>query len=90
MTANQRKVRATFEITCFSEDGIDGIKDTLLAAKKEIAGEGSEGLQISIRMVSSPLYEVSTQTTSKSTGVKVIKRALELIKSNIKVEGINF
>jgi translation initiation factor 2 subunit 1 len=33
------KIRADFELTCFTYEGIDALRDTLLAAKKEVSDE---------------------------------------------------
>lgn len=83
MSSPEMKVRASFEITCYSEEGIEGIKTVLLEAKKQI-NENEDGYKISMRMISSPLYEVSTYTTSKSKGIKHIKECLNMIESNAK------
>jgi len=37
-----------------------------------------------MRLVSPPLYEITTQTTSKSIGIKVITECLALVEKNAK------
>jgi translation initiation factor 2 subunit 1 len=36
MAPTPTKLRADFELTCFSYEGIDALRDTLLTAKKEV------------------------------------------------------
>lgn len=36
------KIRADFELTCFTYEGIDALRDSLLAAKKVVSDEHIE------------------------------------------------
>jgi len=39
------KLRADFELTCFTYEGIDALKETLLTAKKEV---NDDHIQVSV------------------------------------------
>jgi translation initiation factor 2 subunit 1 len=41
------KLRADFELTCFTYEGIDALRDTLLAAKKVV---NDETLSVAVRI----------------------------------------
>lgn len=84
------KIHATFEITCYSEEGIEGIKEVLINARNK-ANADNKNTQIAMRMISSPLYEVSTKTTAKSSGIAFVKACLQRIQDEIESkDGSNY
>jgi translation initiation factor 2 subunit 1 len=82
LTPQPVKFRADIEVTCFSYEGIDAIKEGLAA------GESYDGEEvIKIKLVAPPLYVMITQTPDKNTGVKILEDAIERIRGVIEAKG---
>jgi len=76
------KVRADFEVTCFSYEGVDAIKAALIAG----ADAGStDDVKVHIRLIAPPVYVMMTSSMDKSQGMKALTKALEVIKEEIAV-----
>lgn len=71
------KVCATFEISCFTFEGIDAIKRAISSR------EENKEFEISIRLISSPLYEISTYTPKIQQGIEALKEQLKQIETSI-------
>lgn len=71
------KVCATFEISCFTFEGIDAVKRALTAV------EENKEFEIAIRLISSPLYEIATHTPKTQQGIEAVSAQLEQIEKNI-------
>lgn len=85
MGAKELKLIAQFQLVCYSEDGIEGIKRILLNAREKINETfADQNLKVSIRLVSPPHYEITTQSTSKSAGAKILKECLNFIEETSK------
>lgn len=80
------KIRSFFELTCFSFEGIDAIKQSLLNGEKK----GTESVPIKFRYVSSPLFECSVDTYNKNEALNVMNIALKEVKKSIEAKGGNF
>jgi len=80
------KIRADFEITCFSYDGIDAIKDALREGQKM----GTEENEIKFKLISSPKFVVVTTTENKNEGIKLLNETLKVVESMINSRGGNF
>jgi len=65
------KIRATIKVACLGYEGIDAIKAALQAGK----AVGTEAMPISIRVISSPLYMLTTETMDRAGGVALLNRA---------------
>jgi translation initiation factor 2 subunit 1 len=74
------KIRADFELTCYSAEGIDAIKAALFAG--EAAGS-TEGIQVKVRLIAPPLYVMMTSSMDKKAGIEALQRALEVITTEI-------
>lgn len=57
------KLRADFELTCFTYEGIDALRDTLLIAKKEV---NDEHISVAVRFVSLYHNPISVQNDCTS------------------------
>lgn len=75
------KVKSDFEITCYEYEGILAIKDTL---SKALSAHQSEELNINIRLVASPLYEIYINTPDKAEAILKLKNILTTIETSIK------
>ena len=80
------KIRSRFELTCYSFEGIDAIKNALLNGEKK----GTESIPIKFKYICSPLYECSVFTLNKNEAIKVMNIALKEVKKSIEIKGGNF
>ena len=80
------KVKAIFELKCYSKEGIDDIKNALRLGKSKSA----ENIKLEINLVSPPKYIIQTKTINKKKGVKIVTIALDAIKKYILEKGGKF
>jgi len=83
MTPQAVKIRADFEVTCLSYEGIDAIKAALKAGEKH----STEDMPIKIKLVAPPLFVMLTQSLDKKKGVSLLEAAIESVKKTIKERG---
>jgi translation initiation factor 2 subunit 1 len=78
------KIRSDIEVSCFTYEGIDAIREALFAG---MAVAGSESTPIRIKLIAPPLYVVTTTTLEKDVGVALLTSAIETIRSIIVSKG---
>jgi len=84
LTPKPVKVRSDLELTCYSYEGINGIKAALRAGE----ALSTEQVPIKIRLVAPPLYVMSTTSTDKNAAIELMEQALAKIGEEIeKFEG---
>jgi translation initiation factor 2 subunit 1 len=83
LTPNPTKVRADIEVTCFSYDGIDAVKDALRQAE----AKNTTDTQVKVRLVSPPLYVLTNHCLDKNHGIKVLEEAIQSVEKNIRAAG---
>ena len=76
------KIRADFKLTCYSFEGIEAIKEALIAGEKK----GTEKIPIKFTIIGSPLYECCLTTINKKEGFELMNQALEEVKKTIKAK----
>ena len=86
LVAQPVKIKSDFKLTCYSFEGVEAIKESLLKGEKK----GTESIPIKFRIIGSPLYECSVTTINKREGIEVMKAALEEVKKNIEEKGGKF
>jgi translation initiation factor 2 subunit 1 len=79
MTPKPVKVRSDLELTCYSYEGINGIKSALRAGE----ATSTEQVPLKIRLVAPPLYVMTTTSTDKNAAIEVMEKALERIGEEI-------
>lgn len=79
MTPKPVKVRSDLELTCYSYEGINGIKSALRAGE----AMSTEQVPLKIRLVAPPLYVMTTTSTDKNAAIETMERALEKIGEEI-------
>ena len=79
LTPQPTKVRSDVEVTCFGYDGIDAVKEALRCAEKK----SNEEAQVKVRLVSPPLYVLTSQTLDKTIGIQVLEDAIKEVDANI-------
>ena len=80
------KIRSIFRLTCYTFNGIDDIRNTLLNGEKI----GTKDIPIKFRLVTPPLYECEVITINKNEGFKIIQSGLNEVKKSIKEKGGSF
>lgn len=83
LTPQPIKLRADLEVTCFSYEGIDAIKESLKAGE----AVGSEEMPIKIKLVAPPLYVMMTTSLDKDVGLQKLNEAVEVITKTIQSRG---
>jgi translation initiation factor 2 subunit 1 len=79
LTPQPVKMRADVEVTCFSYEGVDAVRESLLAAQKV----GNEETPVKIKLVAPPLYVMTTTVLEKEMGVELLNKAIEVAKEEI-------
>ena len=87
------KIRADVEVSCFTYEGIDAIRDALFAGiavgggDGKGGGEGASASSIKIRLIAPPIYVLSTMTLEKEAGIALLQRAIDVILQRIGEKG---
>ncbi len=89
MAPTPMKLRADFELTCFTYEGIDALKAALLSAKSKV-NSVDEAIQISFKLIAPPHYRCETVTLKKNEGLALLETALKEVESVIKEKGGTF
>lgn len=77
------KVRADVEVTCFTYEGIDAIRDALLAGE----GKSTADAPVRIKLIAPPMYVMTCMTLEKEIGVETLTAAIETVKAAIQASG---
>lgn len=77
------KIRSDIEVSCFTYEGIDAIRDALFAGM----AKGSEQTPIRIKLIAPPIYVLSTTTLEKEAGIALLNDSIEAIRENITAKG---
>ena len=77
------KVRSDIEVTCFTYDGINAIKESLLAGE----GCGTATSPIKVKLIAPPMYVMTTMTLDKEEGVEALNQAIEVIGASVRAKG---
>ncbi|KAL6719756.1 hypothetical protein ACLMJK_001677 [Lecanora helva] len=82
LTPQPTKVRADVEVTCFSYEGIDAVKNALRSA--EALNSQMPDAPVKVKLVSPPLYVLTSQCLEKSVGIQALEKAIKEIEASIK------
>ncbi len=85
LTPQPTKVRADVEVTCFGYEGIDAVKTALRTAEARNTPDN----QVKVKLVSPPLYVLTSTCLEKSVGIQTLEAAIVDIRSNIEGAGGN-
>ncbi|CAH8672564.1 unnamed protein product [Schistosoma haematobium] len=86
LTPKAVKIRADFEVSCFTYDGIDAVKSSLRSGLEL----NSDSLPIRINLIAPPLYVLTTQTMDRAAGLEQLHEVLDVIKKSIENQGGSF
>ena len=79
LTPQAVKCRADIEVSCYSYEGIDAIKNSL----KEGLKMSTEDKPVKINLIAPPVYVVTSSSLDRDEGVKLLKDVIEKIKTSI-------
>jgi translation initiation factor 2 subunit 1 len=82
LTPQAIKMRADVEVMCFGYEGIDAIKEALLAAEALSTPE----IQIKIKLVAPPLYVIMTSALQKDEGLALLQKACDTINDMVRAK----
>jgi translation initiation factor 2 subunit 1 len=77
------KIRSDIEVSCFTYEGIDAIREALFAGM----ALGTEQNPIKIKLIAPPIYVLSTTTLEKEVGIGLLNQSIEVIKEKITTKG---
>mmetsp|Transcript_7575 Transcript_7575/g.10972 ORF Transcript_7575/g.10972 Transcript_7575/m.10972 type:complete len:345 (-) Transcript_7575:187-1221(-) len=77
------KIRSDVEVSCFTYEGIDAIREALFAGM----ALSTEKTQIKIKLIAPPIYVLSCMTLEKEGGIALLNRAIDEIRTNIQAKG---
>lgn len=80
------KVRSDIEVSCYSYEGIDAVKDALRAGLKLT----SEEFPVSINLIAPPLYVVTTTTLDREGALESLTKVIAAVKETIEKSSGNF
>lgn len=83
LTPHPTKIRADIEVTCFGYEGIDAVKTALRTAE----AENTQDKQVKVKLVSPPLYVLTSQCLDKQLGITILEEAIQRIETTIKAAG---
>jgi len=86
LTQINLKIRADFECSCFTYEGIDSVKEALRSG----IAVGTEEIPVKINLIAPPVYVMTCSTSEKADGLVVLNEACKVIEENIKKSGGNF
>ena len=86
LTPQAVKCRADIEVSCYSYEGIDAIKNAL----KEGLKLSTEDKPIKINLIAPPVYVVTSSSLDRDEGVKLLKDVIEKIKASIEAFKVRF
>jgi translation initiation factor 2 subunit 1 len=80
------KLRADFEMTCFTYEGIDALKEALITSRTKVNSRDPD-IQISFKLIAPPNYRCETITLKKNEGLALLDEALKEVERVIKGKG---
>lgn len=77
------KIRSDIEVSCFTYEGIDAIREALFAGM----ALGTDQNPIKIKLIAPPIYVLSTTTLEKEVGIGLLNQAIDVIKESVTSKG---
>jgi len=86
LTQQAVKIRADFECSCFTYEGIDAVKDALRAG----IAIGNPEIPIKINLIAPPVYVMTCSTPERTEGLALLNEGCKVVEEKIKSSGGNF
>lgn len=87
MAAAPQKLRTTFNLHCYTYEGIEAIKESLLAARAQTS---DDKFKLVFQMIAPPEYKAEVVSLDKMGATERLEKALEIIQTEIKARGGQF
>jgi len=84
MAAAPVKIRTKFNLHCYTYEGIDAIRESLIEAKKKTS---DDTFKLCFQMIAPPEYKAEVVTRDKNGGTERLEKALEVVQAEIKSRG---
>ena len=85
LKAEMLKIQADVDITCFTIEGVDAIRDVLQIGQE--AGQADGTLQIHVHVSAPPTYVLYTSTEDKEEGLKKLWDCIDAMKEAMEAKG---
>ena len=85
LAAQPIKLRSRFNLTCYTYEGIEAIREALLETKRQTADDPK--FKLVIQLISPPQYKCEVVTLDKKGGEAFIEKAVEIVQVEIKKRG---
>jgi len=86
LTQQAVKIRADFECSCYTYEGIDAVKEALRAG----IAQGTPEIPIKINLIAPPVYVMTCSTPERSEGLALLNEGCKAVEEKIKGSGGNF
>merc|ERR1711981_858088 len=86
LTQQAVKIRADIDVSCYTYEGIDAVKNALRAG----IACSTDVVPIKINLIAPPLYVMTTSTPEKAEGLKLLEKARKVVEENITGAGGSF
>lgn len=83
LTPQPIKIRADVEVSCFTYEGIDAVRDALIAGEQK----GTEDIPVTIKLIAPPTYVLLTQSLEKKAGIATLQSAIDAAKAVVEERG---
>jgi translation initiation factor 2 subunit 1 len=87
LKAEVLKIQADVNVTCFTSEGVDAIRDVLVLGQSVGQQEGS--LLVSVQVLAPPTYVMHTMTDDKEAGIMKLMECIEAMKQEMEKRGGN-
>lgn len=74
------KLRTCFSLKCFTEDGVEAIKEAMIEAKKKTS---DEKFALSFKIIAPPEYQIEVTTLDKNGGKERLEVALKIVEEEM-------
>uniref|UniRef100_A0A7S1R0L7 S1 motif domain-containing protein n=1 Tax=Neobodo designis TaxID=312471 RepID=A0A7S1R0L7_NEODS len=85
LKAEVLKLQADVNVTCFTAEGVDAIRDVLLLGQAAGQREGSPIVTVNVQ--APPTYAIHTTTEDKEAGVAMLQECIEVMKAEMARRG---
>ncbi|OQS06856.1 eukaryotic translation initiation factor 2 subunit alpha [Thraustotheca clavata] len=83
LTPQPIKIRADIEVTCFTYEGIEAIREALQEAQLL----STEDVPVKVKLIAPPMYVMTTNTLDKVKGIATLQEAIEKVRTIITAKG---
>lgn len=77
------KIRADIDVTCYTYEGIDAIKEALIQGE----AAGTAETPIKIRLIAPPTFVMTLMTMDQPAGIELLNQSIEVIRTILTAKG---